>query len=76
MSGCVLLHGGRRVNRMVGRREQATGPTSLVFGCSFCMRVLWRTWLRFADRLPCSNRWVVSWFSGRPWLSIAASLTP
>jgi len=30
VSGCVLLHGGRRVNGMVGRREQATGPTRLV----------------------------------------------
>ena len=30
MSGCVLLHGGRRVNVMVGRREHVTGPTRLV----------------------------------------------
>ena len=71
----LLLHGGRRVNGMVGRREQATAH-EVDFVCSAYMRVIWRTWLRFADRLPGSNRWVVSWFSGRTSLSIAASLTP
>jgi len=57
-------------------REQPNGrPLFWFLGGPGYMCVIDRTCLRFAGRLPDSNRVTDAWFPGRPSLTIAALLT-